>query len=285
MISQKAIRNVYRTGMEDGREHRTVQNELLVNRQSAEYPGFDPVWLSRVTELQSITNLNELHTRFCQWFKDLGFNHCEVFSLERFTANNRSRLKRFLNGEELSVNSPVDMVCENNRLLNYCLKNSSTSIHTNRLAGGGGWQESSLQALNRTPGTGELVSITVPHHMANHCSGGINIVSSVLYEKALGSMYSTIAFLSFISPYYFKAHFELLQEKSEVGTWGTLLTKRECFVLKMFGEGEKVSGVAQRLGISVNTVASHNRNIYSKLGVKNRTQALNKAMELGLIDY
>ena len=42
-------------------------------------------------------------------------------------------------------------------------------------------------------------------------------------------------------------------------------------------------GIAEKLVVSVNTVKTHACNIYSKLGVRNRTEAVAKARALGLI--
>jgi two-component system, NarL family, response regulator LiaR len=43
------------------------------------------------------------------------------------------------------------------------------------------------------------------------------------------------------------------------------------------------SEIAQRLFISLNTVKTHNSGIYSKLVVVRRTQAVKKALEMGVI--
>ena len=61
------------------------------------------------------------------------------------------------------------------------------------------------------------------------------------------------------------------------------LTAREVEVLTLVSEGFSNRQIGERLFLSLDTVKGHNRKIYAKLGVKNRTQAVNKAVSLKLI--
>ena len=61
------------------------------------------------------------------------------------------------------------------------------------------------------------------------------------------------------------------------------LSDRELEVLVLIAEGLSNQEVAQRLYISLRTVKWHTTNIYQKLGVKNRTQAVNKARGFGIL--
>lgn len=61
------------------------------------------------------------------------------------------------------------------------------------------------------------------------------------------------------------------------------LTEREQDVLRLMAAGLSNPEIAQELYLSLNTVKTHTRGIYGKLGVSNRTQATNRARELGLI--
>ena len=60
---------------------------------------------------------------------------------------------------------------------------------------------------------------------------------------------------------------------------------RELGVLKLIAAGLTNREIAEALVVSPETVKKHTGAIYSKLGVSNRTEAANKARELGLLDY
>jgi LuxR family maltose regulon positive regulatory protein len=61
------------------------------------------------------------------------------------------------------------------------------------------------------------------------------------------------------------------------------LSDREINVLRLMAAGHKYKEVAEQLVISLNTVRHHIRNIYSKLNVNNRAQAVARAKELELL--
>jgi ATP/maltotriose-dependent transcriptional regulator MalT len=61
------------------------------------------------------------------------------------------------------------------------------------------------------------------------------------------------------------------------------LTERELEVLAYLATGMTNQDIAGELYVSLAAVKWHARNIYSKLEVKNRTQAVAKARELGLL--
>jgi ATP/maltotriose-dependent transcriptional regulator MalT len=61
------------------------------------------------------------------------------------------------------------------------------------------------------------------------------------------------------------------------------LTRREVEILSLIVEGHSSKKVADLLFVSKRTVDFHLDNIYEKLQVTNRMQALQRAMRLGLL--
>jgi LuxR family maltose regulon positive regulatory protein len=61
------------------------------------------------------------------------------------------------------------------------------------------------------------------------------------------------------------------------------LSSRELEVLGLIYDGHANQAVADKLYIALSTVKKHLNNIFGKLGAKNRTDALRRARELGLL--
>jgi DNA-binding NarL/FixJ family response regulator len=66
------------------------------------------------------------------------------------------------------------------------------------------------------------------------------------------------------------------QEQKQVAAQ-TVLSARENEILQLLAKGLLYKEIADKLGISTNTVRQHIHKIYEKLHVQNRTEALNKA--------
>jgi len=62
------------------------------------------------------------------------------------------------------------------------------------------------------------------------------------------------------------------------------LSEREIEVLRYIADGLSNPEIARRLYLSPNTLKAHTQNIFLKLDVHNRVQAVNRAKELGLIE-
>lgn len=61
------------------------------------------------------------------------------------------------------------------------------------------------------------------------------------------------------------------------------LSDRENVILTLIASGKKRTEVAEQLNISMNTVATHLKNIYSKLKINSRAEATVEALRRGLI--
>jgi DNA-binding CsgD family transcriptional regulator len=61
------------------------------------------------------------------------------------------------------------------------------------------------------------------------------------------------------------------------------ISPRELIVLKELAAGHSNKEIARRLEVSPNTVKTHLARLYEKLGAVRRTDAVNRARELGLI--
>jgi len=61
------------------------------------------------------------------------------------------------------------------------------------------------------------------------------------------------------------------------------LSARELDVLRLVGQGLSNPEIASRLVLAPSTVKTHINNIYGKLGVQTRSQAIQRARELGLL--
>lgn len=61
------------------------------------------------------------------------------------------------------------------------------------------------------------------------------------------------------------------------------ISKRELEVLELMAEGLSNQEIASRLFVSLNTIKTHSSNLFDKLDVKRRTQAIETAKKLNLI--
>ena len=61
------------------------------------------------------------------------------------------------------------------------------------------------------------------------------------------------------------------------------LSNRELEILGLMAEGNSNQEIANRIFVSLSTVKTHNQNLFEKLDVKRRTQAIEKAKKLNLI--
>ena len=61
------------------------------------------------------------------------------------------------------------------------------------------------------------------------------------------------------------------------------LTNRELEILRLIAEGQSNAEISRRLYLALSTVKGHNLRIFGKLQAQNRTEAVARARELGLL--
>ncbi|MBL0136027.1 MAG: DNA-binding response regulator [Chitinophagaceae bacterium] len=61
------------------------------------------------------------------------------------------------------------------------------------------------------------------------------------------------------------------------------ISKREWEVLELISEGLSNQEIADKLFVSLNTIKTHSSNLFLKLDVKRRTQAIEKGKRVGLL--
>lgn len=76
---------------------------------------------------------------------------------------------------------------------------------------------------------------------------------------------------------------DALREVSDRGSGSESLTPREKEVLRLLSEGLSARQMARRLELSERTINTHVANVYRKLAVSNRVQAVRRAIRLGLV--
>jgi NarL family two-component system response regulator LiaR len=62
------------------------------------------------------------------------------------------------------------------------------------------------------------------------------------------------------------------------------ISDREFEVLELLASGLSNQEIADKLFVSLNTIKTHSSNLYSKLGAKRRTQAIEKARNMGILE-
>ena len=67
--------------------------------------------------------------------------------------------------------------------------------------------------------------------------------------------------------------------------WLDPLSERELDVLRLLDSDLGGPAIARELSVSVNTVRTHTRHIYAKLGVTSRREAVREAARLGLLRH
>ena len=105
------------------------------------------------------------------------------------------------------------------------------------------------------------------------------VISLVLgLAMALSLMPSAFAAYTDVADYVGNLLIDRSRKIADIG-----LSQREIQIIRLSAEGLKATEIADRIFLSVHTVNTHRQRIYSKMSVKNVSDMIRKATELGII--
>ncbi len=107
------------------------------------------------------------------------------------------------------------------------------------------------------------------------------LLKNVSIEELAQAIRSAHAGRSTLAP---EATEALIQATRQSSAKGFHLTRREKEVLALIVQGNSNAEIGTKLNISMSTVKFHVRSIFSKLGAKNRSEAVNLAWQQNLVD-
>jgi DNA-binding NarL/FixJ family response regulator len=105
-------------------------------------------------------------------------------------------------------------------------------------------------------------------------SAGIDDITDAIHSVAKGE--------AVLDPSLAKYILKTLRKRQPKPSISKDLSERELEILTMLGDGLIKKEIAERLDISINTVAKHIRHIYEKLNVANAPTAISEAYKTGL---
>lgn len=101
------------------------------------------------------------------------------------------------------------------------------------------------------------------------------------HPNEMRKAYEFLSSISCTIGHYSLASTRELAESSEPAE--SKYSLRECQVLTLLAKGCAYSDVAAYLGCKISTIQTHVKNIYSKMGVHSRAEAVHEALKTGLI--
>lgn len=109
-------------------------------------------------------------------------------------------------------------------------------------------------------------------------------ISTKLYITLIGVVFLGVGAYAAVHVIRRKTIIQFIERQPEVIIHSNrILTERECDVLKGIAQGLTNKQIGELLFVSENTVKKHINNIYFKLDVNRRTQAISKAKELNIL--
>jgi DNA-binding NarL/FixJ family response regulator len=119
---------------------------------------------------------------------------------------------------------------------------------------------------------------------AMHAGASAYVLKSASKEELLAAVRAVHAGSGFLQAEVTKPLLARLAQEAKLGAGKSAPSARELQVLELVGEGKSNKEIASALAISEETVKTHLRHLFEKLGVSDRAQAVAIALRQQLID-
>lgn len=144
-----------------------------------------------------------------------------------------------------------------------------------------------LEALRKSPSSPKVLMLTVSQHeedlmQAIRSGADGYLLKNVEPEELRKAILRVHQGEGALSPEVTAPVLRAIAYQSEIAN-RQILSDRELEVLECLADGQTTGQIAAKLYISDNTVKTHVRHILEKLEASNRTEAVSKAIALGLI--
>ncbi|WP_322806883.1 response regulator transcription factor [Thermanaerothrix sp.] len=144
-----------------------------------------------------------------------------------------------------------------------------------------------LEALRKSPSSPKVLMLTVSQHeedlmQAIRSGADGYLLKNVEPEELRKAILRVYQGEGALSPEVTAPVLRAIAYQSEIAN-RQILSDRELEVLECLADGQTTGQIAAKLYISDNTVKTHVRHILEKLEASNRTEAVSKAIALGLI--
>jgi DNA-binding NarL/FixJ family response regulator len=144
-----------------------------------------------------------------------------------------------------------------------------------------------LEALRKSPSSPKVLMLTVSQHeedlmQAIRSGADGYLLKNVEPEELRKAILRVYHGEGALSPEVTAPVLRAIAYQSEIAN-RQILSDRELEVLECLADGQTTGQIAAKLYISDNTVKTHVRHILEKLEASNRTEAVSKAIALGLI--
>ncbi len=141
-----------------------------------------------------------------------------------------------------------------------------------------------IRAFNQTA---QIIMLTVfddSEHVLNALRAGANgyLLKKDISDKLIDSIDEILTGGAPMSPVIARMVINSMQQQQKVRD-NYKLTRREGDVLHLLSKGNSVKMIANALGVSIDTVRTHTKNIYDKLHVNSQTEAVSKALNEKLV--